>query len=146
MHFEVVQDYGVGGRGEKIVLGQVTLNLAQYVEESDAIDTDDDGVMRRYLMQESKINSTLKIGIGMRQVDGERNYIAPPLNTAPVFGGITGIMANEEVANEDGREYFVSVDGRMTLTGEKCPPCKSRATRLRCRICTECVWRRRGSS
>lgn len=51
----------------------------------------EDGVIRRYLMTESKINSTLKIGILMVQVDGERNYVAPPLKTAPVFGGITGI-------------------------------------------------------
>ncbi|KAK3336880.1 N-terminal C2 in EEIG1 and EHBP1 proteins-domain-containing protein [Cercophora scortea] len=52
-----------------------------------------EGVVRRYLMQESKINSTLKISILMVQVDGERNYIAPPLRTAPVFGGIAGIVA-----------------------------------------------------
>ncbi|KAF3768871.1 hypothetical protein M406DRAFT_62893 [Cryphonectria parasitica EP155] len=52
---------------------------------------DHDGVIRRYLMTDSKINSTLKIGILMVQLDGERNYVAPPLKTAPVFGGITGM-------------------------------------------------------
>lgn len=54
-----------------------------------------DGVVRRYLMQESKINSTLKISILMIQVEGERNFIAPPLKTAPVFGGIAGLMAGD---------------------------------------------------
>ncbi|KAK3395479.1 N-terminal C2 in EEIG1 and EHBP1 proteins-domain-containing protein [Sordaria brevicollis] len=54
-----------------------------------------DGVVRRYLMQDSKINSTLKISILMIQVEGERNFIAPPLKTAPVFGGIAGLMAGD---------------------------------------------------
>lgn len=51
----------------------------------------EEGIIRRYLMAESKINSTLKIGILMVQLDGDRGYVAPPLKTAPVFGmGITG--------------------------------------------------------
>ncbi|KAF4978756.1 hypothetical protein FZEAL_4917 [Fusarium zealandicum] len=62
-------------------------------------DVVDDGIVRRYLMQDSKVNSTLKIGILMVQVDGERSYIAPPLKTAPVFGGIGGIMS--EVVEDD---------------------------------------------
>ena len=57
----------------------------------------DDGVVRRYLMQDSKINSTLKVGILMEQVDGERNFIAPPLKTAAVFGGIAGILPGESL-------------------------------------------------
>jgi hypothetical protein len=65
-----------------------------------------DGVVRRYLMQDSKINSTLKIGILMIQIDGERNYSAPALKTAPVFGGIAaGFMAGEQAEQDDaGRE------------------------------------------
>lgn len=58
----------------------------------------EEGVVRRYLMQDSKINSTLKVGILMVQIDGERNYIAPPLKTAPVFGGIAGLMASGDAA------------------------------------------------
>lgn len=66
----------------------------------------EEGVVRRYLMQESKINSTLKIGILMKQVDGERNFVAPPLKTAPVFGGIAGIIAGEQAEQDDiGREF-----------------------------------------
>lgn len=100
IHFEVVQDYSGAGRGEKITLGQVTLNLAEYVEESESADGEE-GVVRRYLMQESKINSTLKIGIAMKQIDGERNFVAPPLKMAAVFGGIAGIMSGEQVENDD---------------------------------------------
>ena len=58
IHIEVLQEYSSGGRGERIALGNVKLNLAEYVEGSDG---GDDGVTRRYLMQESKINSTLKV-------------------------------------------------------------------------------------
>ena len=50
--FEISQEYS--GR-ERIMLGTVTLNLAEYagVEKE----------TRRYLMQDSKINSTLKVGL-----------------------------------------------------------------------------------
>jgi len=59
VHFEVLQEYSSGARGERIVLGNVKLNLAEY---ADAIDLDgEDGICRRYLMQDSKINSTLKV-------------------------------------------------------------------------------------
>jgi len=54
-----------------------------------------DGVVRRYLMQDSKINSTLKISILMVQVDGDKNFVAPPPKSAPVFGGIAGFVASD---------------------------------------------------
>ena len=102
INLEVVQDYNSGGRGEKITLGFVSINLAEYVEESEGTGPDgEEGITRRYLMQESKINSTLKVGITMKQVDGERNFVAPPLKTAPVFGGIAGIMTGEQGDQDD---------------------------------------------
>jgi hypothetical protein len=61
----------------------------------------EEGVVRRYLMQESKINSTLKVGIAMKQVDGERNFTAPPLKSAAVFGGIAGIIAGEQAEQDE---------------------------------------------
>jgi hypothetical protein len=105
--FEVIQDYNSGVRGDKITLGYVSLNLAEYVEISDQ--DGEDGITRRYLMQESKINSTLKIWISMKQLDGERNFIAPPLKTAPVFGGIAGIVDFEQTEDDLGRESFLSI-------------------------------------
>lgn len=63
-----------------------------------------EGIVRRYLMQDSKINSTLKIGILMVQVDGDRNFAAPSLKTAPVFGGIAGFMAPDHTEDDSGRE------------------------------------------
>ncbi|KOS17641.1 Uncharacterized protein ESCO_003264 [Escovopsis weberi] len=141
MEFEILQEFD---SSEKITLGFVRLNLAEYVEESGALFRDvtspppparrradsgatnlslsptatrattrvseehvrerepEEGIVRRYLIQDSKINSTLKIGILLVQVDGDRNYVAPPLKTAPVFGGIAGFMAPEQIEDDAG--------------------------------------------
>lgn len=104
IHFEVEQEYSSSGRGERIKLGEIHLNLAEYADAAlelpsspGAGPTDEEGgITRRYLMQESKINSTLKIGIRMRHLEGTRDYYAPPLRTAPVFGGIAGIISSSE--------------------------------------------------
>lgn len=133
LQLEVMQEYSSGGmRDEKVPLGVVRVNLSEFVEESMAIDVPmarrrpgatsalttpvalpgeegvQEGVIRRYLLQDSKINSTLKIGVLMVQVDGDRNYAAPPLKTAPVFGGLAGIMAGEapEQADDSSKPFF----------------------------------------
>ncbi|KAI9758363.1 MAG: hypothetical protein M4579_003102 [Chaenotheca gracillima] len=102
--FEILQEYHASGsRGERITLGHVKLNLAEYVDAQADGDGygEDGGITRRYLMQESKINSTLKISVSMKQVEGDRNFIAPPLKTAPVFGGIAGIVSTEQAEHDD---------------------------------------------
>ena len=80
IHLEVVQEYSAGGRGERITLGLVRLNLAEYVEDEGSGPKSDgaesEGIVRRYLMQESKINSTLKVGIQMKQVEGDKSFVA----------------------------------------------------------------------
>lgn len=58
IHFEVLQEYSSGARADRIVLGNVRLNLSEYVGGSD---DGEESVTRRYLMQESKINSTVKV-------------------------------------------------------------------------------------
>ena len=60
IHFEVLQEYSPSARAERIVLGNVKLNLAEFVDGSEE---GEEGVVRRYLMQESKINSTLKVSV-----------------------------------------------------------------------------------
>lgn len=104
LDFEVQQEYGTGGKNERITLGKLKLNLAEYVEASEAQSPgasgspghapEAEGVVRRYLMQDSKINSTLKIGINMKYVEGTRDFTAPTLRSAPVFGGIAGIISS----------------------------------------------------
>jgi hypothetical protein len=111
VNFEILQEYSAGGRGERIRLGDLKLNLSEYVEASENPATPsspggganaagegntEEGVVRRYLMQDSKINSTLKLSILMLHTSGPRDYYAPPLRTAPVFGGIAGIIHPSE--------------------------------------------------
>lgn len=76
--FEVLQEYAPssssiaavavtaavgGGKGDVNTLGFVRLNLAEYVEvgNSNTGEGEEGEVVRRYLMQGSKINSTLKV-------------------------------------------------------------------------------------
>ncbi|KAL4769329.1 N-terminal C2 in EEIG1 and EHBP1 proteins-domain-containing protein [Aspergillus nidulans var. acristatus] len=97
IQFDVVQEFLSGGHAEKNLLGRVKLNLAEYVDKSD----DDQGIIRRYLLQDSKINSTLKIGIALQQVEGDRNFTTPPLRSAMAFGGIAGVVASEQAEADD---------------------------------------------
>ncbi|KAH8692830.1 N-terminal C2 in EEIG1 and EHBP1 proteins-domain-containing protein [Talaromyces proteolyticus] len=94
--FEIFQEFSSGSRGDRMTLGNIKLNLAEYVDKSD----DEQGIVRRYLMQDSKINSTLRVGILMKQIDGDKNFIAPSLKTAMVFEGIAGILPPENIENE----------------------------------------------
>jgi hypothetical protein len=73
IHFEIMQEYASGARGGRITLGHLRLNLAEYVDVSD--DTGE-SVVRRYLMAESKINSTLKVSVFMKLLEGDRNFTA----------------------------------------------------------------------
>lgn len=59
IQFEVVQEYSSGARVERITLGTIKLNLAEYTEQAEY--DGEDGISRRYLLQDSKINSTLKV-------------------------------------------------------------------------------------
>ncbi|KAF2403618.1 hypothetical protein EJ06DRAFT_504834 [Trichodelitschia bisporula] len=99
IQFEVMHEVMNAGKAERILLGNVKLNLAEYVEASEH--EGEDAVSRRYLLQDSKINSTVKITLYTKQVEGDRNFIPPPLKTAPVFTGIAGLRAGEQGDLED---------------------------------------------
>lgn len=109
IQFEVLQEYSEGTRGGRVLLGYVKLNLAEYTQlldtgpsERDPQDENEDGsITRRYLLQESKINCTLKLGITMKQTEGDTNFIAPPLKSAMVIGGIAGILSTEPGDGDD---------------------------------------------
>ncbi|KAG6015141.1 hypothetical protein E4U43_005657 [Claviceps pusilla] len=98
---EYVEESESFGRGlvsptrKRSSLGVGTPSSTDGGDKSETRSAVEEGIVRRYLMQDSKINSTLKIGILMVQVDGERNFIAPPLKSASVFGGIAGFVAPE---------------------------------------------------
>lgn len=66
-------------------------------------------------MQDSKINSTLKIGVFMRLIEGEKNFVCPPLRTAQVFSGIAGIVSGEQGdAEEAGTMPSLTAHSRDT--------------------------------
>lgn len=93
-------------RGRRSSVGVSPTSALRRARKSNDVDlmAVPDGIVRRYLLQESKVNSTLKISILIVQVDGDRNYVAPPLRSAPTFGGIAGIVANEAADDEAGRK------------------------------------------
>ncbi|KAI6858190.1 hypothetical protein KC323_g7076 [Hortaea werneckii] len=141
MQFDILQEYSAGGKVERITLGYVRCNLAEYVEASEALSSSSAppatmgsvggssshhnpqgresidnaggelGVVRRYLMQDSKINSTLKLGIYMRHTEGTRDFYAPPLRSAPVFGGIAGIIHSSEPVTSPHGAAGTTADG-----------------------------------
>jgi len=199
IQFEIVQEYSPTGK-ERICLGNVRLNLAEYVTSGAAagaaagggeeeiqgtlgghttgapaggaaagatvgsnahaaagVDaaaaTEPLGVVRRYLLQDSKINSTLKvrvplqpllspslspfsrfqskdrwliplshnlkIGIHMSQTEGDRSFRAPQLRTAPVFGGLAGILSSEAGAGDgDDGSNMPSMSSKAQESGK----------------------------
>lgn len=95
--FEIFQEH----RGiDRLRLGRLGLNLAEYVNRKET---------RRYLLQDSKVNSTIRITIHMAQQGGDTNYTAPSLRNANVFGGITGVFGE----NKD--KYLGNHDEDLTL-------------------------------
>ncbi|KAI5238436.1 hypothetical protein E4T43_07383 [Aureobasidium subglaciale] len=118
IHLEIIQEYSSAGKGERITLGNIKLNLAEYVDTNDHVHDSDEGVTRRHLMQDSKINSTLKVSLHLRHLEGDRNYYAPPLRTAPVFGGIAGIMSQEVAEATEEGSNMPSLSNKSRENGE----------------------------
>ena len=111
--FEILQEYHDGGRGGRVHLGNVKLNLAEYTNApeptvEDPNEGEDGMITRRYLMQDSKVNATLKVGIAMKQTDGDTNFISPPLRSAMVIGGIAGIINTEAGGETDDMPSIAS--------------------------------------
>ncbi|KAF2152016.1 hypothetical protein K461DRAFT_227020, partial [Myriangium duriaei CBS 260.36] len=118
LNFDIQQEYQSSGRTERITLGVIKLNLAEYVDTGAADQAEGGNITRRYLMQESKINSTLKIEIAMRHLEGDRNYTCPPLRSAPVFGGIAGIMSSDVAEAQEEGANMPSLSSKSREHGE----------------------------
>lgn len=103
--FEIRHEINGLSKLDTVNLGTLKLNLAEFVEASEH--EGEDGVTKRYLLQESKINCTIKVCMFLKQVDGDRNYIAPPMKTAQVFTGISGILL-EEAQDGDAKRKSIS--------------------------------------
>ncbi|KAJ5157283.1 uncharacterized protein N7482_008383 [Penicillium canariense] len=106
INFEIIQEFHSSPTNEKNVLGKIKLNLAEYVDKVD----EDEGVVRRYLMSDCKVNSTVKIGIAMRQIEGDRNFTTPPLKSATVFGGIARVVHTAEPGDSEELGHLPSIN------------------------------------
>ncbi|CCG83946.1 protein of unknown function [Taphrina deformans PYCC 5710] len=94
--FEVYQEM-YGGK-ERHALGKLDLNLAEYAGSSEVVST-------RYLLQNSKVNSTLKLSIYLEQLSGDTDFAVPEMKKAQVFGGITGILSDGKDIKKRDEEY-----------------------------------------
>jgi EEIG1/EHBP1-like protein len=63
LELEIVHEVAIGGKEERSGLGEVKVNVSEYVE---ATRQTQDLVQRRHLLQNSKVNSTLKVS-GLNQ-------------------------------------------------------------------------------
>lgn len=77
----------ISGR-ERLRIGNVAVNLSEYASVKSET--------RRYLLQESKMNSTVKVTISVVHVEGSRDYSTPPLKKAQMFHGITNLLAENK--------------------------------------------------
>jgi hypothetical protein len=77
----------ISGR-ERFRIGTVAVNLSEYASVKSET--------RRYLLQESKMNSTVKVTIAVVHVEGAREYTTPPLKKAQMFHGITNLLAENK--------------------------------------------------
>ncbi|KAJ5408622.1 hypothetical protein N7509_002505 [Penicillium cosmopolitanum] len=110
--FEIIQEFH--SSIEKNVLGKIKLNLAEYVDKVE----EDEGVVRRYLMFDSKVNSTVKIGIAMHQTEGDRGFTTPNLKSATVFGGIAGVVHSSEPLDSDEIGQMPSINTQTRETAD----------------------------
>ncbi|CAB4390243.1 hypothetical protein RhiirA5_396177 [Rhizophagus irregularis] len=77
-------------------IGKLSLNLSEYVGLN--------AMTRRYLLQDSKINSTLKLTINMKQtIVNSSSYKVPPLKKTQIFGGIAGVISEQSERQDDER-------------------------------------------
>ena len=73
---------------DRFRIGNVAVNLSEYASVKSET--------RRYLLQESKMNSTVKVTIQVSHVEGQREYTTPPLKKAQMFHGITNLLAENK--------------------------------------------------
>ncbi|KAK9454348.1 N-terminal C2 in EEIG1 and EHBP1 proteins-domain-containing protein [Dipodascopsis uninucleata] len=96
--FEVVSEMA----GEKIDLGNIHVNMAEFAKEKS------DG--RRYLLQNSKVNSTLKISMKFHQLSGDSTFSTPSISNSQVFGGLRGVIVEKQKDKDDTIHIPSSLD------------------------------------
>ncbi|KTW31505.1 hypothetical protein T552_00147 [Pneumocystis carinii B80] len=91
MIFEVNQELRCASH--QLVIGRVEINLAEYVGLSKETGC--------YLLQNSKVNSLLKISISIEQICGNTDYIINPPQKKQMFYGIVDLMSKHNTPNQE---------------------------------------------
>lgn len=73
---------------DRLRIGNVGVNLSEYASVQSET--------RRYLLQESKMNSTVKVTISVAHIEGSKEYSTPSLKKAQMFHGITNLLAENK--------------------------------------------------
>ncbi|KAI9228391.1 MAG: N-terminal C2 in EEIG1 and EHBP1 proteins-domain-containing protein [Piptocephalis tieghemiana] len=89
VHLSIYQVIHSGGR-ENEKIGTLTLNLSEYAGHEPKV--------RRYLLENSRFNCTLRLSIQMTLVEGGSVFGTPPLNTSQICKDLTGLIARPEPA------------------------------------------------
>lgn len=106
VRFSIRQESASGKGYER--LGIVTVDLTDWVAEAGPRS-------RRFLLQESKMNSTLKLTIGLQQVEGDTSW-TPSLTSRRIAGGLSNLAVN----NSDSA-FAMSDDGGLSAPGAMSP-------------------------
>ncbi|KAG5519620.1 hypothetical protein PMAC_001775 [Pneumocystis sp. 'macacae'] len=89
----LVSGQELNGAGHQLLLGKVGINLAEYAGLSRGTEC--------YLLQNSKVNSLLRISISMEQIGGNTNYIINPPQKKQMFYGIADLMSKHNNTNQE---------------------------------------------
>src|SRR5277367_841723 len=97
---------------DRFRIGNVAVNLSEYASGKSET--------RRYLLQESKMNSTVKVTIQVSHLEGLKDYTTPPLKKAQMFHGITNLLAENKDLPQISRgiEQYNSKHGFESPTHE----------------------------
>ncbi|GAA5906080.1 hypothetical protein JCM6882_003553 [Rhodosporidiobolus microsporus] len=69
---------------EEVKLGEVVLDLSQFVGRQGSGGKECEQRSRRYLLQDCKSNAVLKVSVKMELIDGDAAFIAPPLKSGQI--------------------------------------------------------------
>ncbi|KAH8827141.1 hypothetical protein DL96DRAFT_1556280 [Flagelloscypha sp. PMI_526] len=107
-------------------LGELHLNLAEYAGAGPNGDGKNGGatsvnrVTRRYLLEQSKTNATLKLTLEMERISGEMDFIPPPLPKDQIFAGVGALLENEVYQERpEALDYFVPANSRPPAMGSR---------------------------
>jgi hypothetical protein len=100
--------------GQSVELGKVKVNMSEYVEGS---------VTRRYLLQDSKVNSWIKITAKLTFLSGESNF-CPPISTSrgldqalrnPLLGSVGSVRPASVFGKSVSKKSVEELDDQVSV-------------------------------